>query len=732
MSPLRFGRAAIVAVLAFTFALQNAGAEISLAALIPAVTGQTATPLSVTLDGRSLGAIAISRPGATPLIEVGALATALKWQVTITPAGANVDDGSGLRALRVGSRFIREDGTDVETFDEPLVERNDRLMLAFPDALSFFSINGSFTATTIMLTGAVVSQTDIFTTKEVPEPINTRPKPKPAATPAPTFGSPFDPGLADMSVSLDLDGSSRFYRLGLASNTNFIHAHVNAAGIQTLGPPDGTVTLGAPTRNASFGEQADPLGGLILPGNGFEGGTLFSRNGDVATSFVAGRRTDGHTIIGVERALPGSNKSNTIAVVSQNGVYNQTVFRHAASYKPSWGSLSDEWLASERGIGAGVSAQTHGRTFLQSTLTFATGGLPVGINDAPVNIALGRNLSPATTVTSGFYTARGTPFAPYVGVQTSGSNLRLFANASPNVFTAGVSYLGPIGNVQLLTQPGINRLLELQSQLRFHHLEADINVATQSTSSEADVELETTHSGINLVTGFSTLSGGRSGPILGVSVPVSRSLALEVSERPGSIGKYALRFSVHAGLPPRRVRVVMFPLTVGIDGPGDAAPLRLLVDGIPTGQLGAGIRQATVKLTQGQHDVFVETLDGTSGSPSHSITMTAATTLQVTLFPERVIRGHVRFNATAAEIPPDASLSGIKLTVAPGGIVVDADADGNFLFPRQPLDPEAVLSVDQDTLPRGFEAPAPIRLGDAQNTIDVPLTPRRVERQVFH
>ena len=66
---------------------------------------------------------------------------------------------------------------------------------------------------------------------------------------------------------------------------------------------------------------------------------------------------------------------------------------------------------SERGVGAGITAQTHGRSFVISTVSFATGGLPVGADSSPVSIALGRYLTPATTVTTGLSIARETPLS---------------------------------------------------------------------------------------------------------------------------------------------------------------------------------------------------------------------------------------------------------------------------------------------------------------------------------
>jgi hypothetical protein len=723
---VRGGRfAARVFALAMALVLQSA------LSLDAAITPNGAGALPVTLDGKALGAIGLIRPGEAPLIQIEPLATALQWHVTTTAAGTELDDGTGKRLVRAGSRSVHEDGTDVEIFEDVPVVRSGHIALVFSDALAFFNLSGAYNATSITLTGSAVSQSSGFSASEIAKTVVASPTPAPVVTAAPVVGSPFEPGLADISLSLDSDGSQRFYRVGLASNTSVLHANVNAAGIQTLGSPDGTITIGGPARNASVGQLPDPVGGIILPGNGFEGATWFSRTARYAMTLIGGRRDDGRTMVGIERSSPNSSDNTTVAIISNNGAYEQTVLRHSHAYAEKWGSLIEEWLASERGFGAGLSAQTRGRAFLASTLTFVTDGLPIGPNSAPISIAAGYNASVATTFTSGFYAARGTPLSPYIGIQTGSPTIRLFANATPHLISTGLSYFGPLGNAQLLAEPANERLIEFQSQLRVHDLEADILIANQTTSSQADVELQTIHPGINLIGGFASISGGHSGPVVGISVPFSRSFAIEVSERPGSVGRYATRFSIHAGLPPRRSRVPRYPLTVTVDGVGATTPLRLLVDGVPVGQFTGAIRQTSVTLSRGPHDLYAETLDGASGSPSRHISLTEATTENLTLYPERVIRGRIRFSGAAAAIPPDASLAGIKLRIEPGGIVAEADADGNFLFPRQPLEPQAVLTVDPDTLPRGIDAPDPLLVGATGAPIDLPLLPRRVERQVF-
>jgi len=154
-----FGRrfAARVAALAFSIVLLS---SLSLAAA-------TATgTLPVSLDGKPLGAIAVARPGLQPLIEVETLATALQWRVTIGATGTDLDDGTGKRTLHAGSRSIQEDGTNVEVFDEPPTLRNGQLMLVLSDALSLFSIDGSYTTTLVRLTTTGSSQSSAFAATE--------------------------------------------------------------------------------------------------------------------------------------------------------------------------------------------------------------------------------------------------------------------------------------------------------------------------------------------------------------------------------------------------------------------------------------------------------------------------------------------------------------------------------------------------------------------------------------
>lgn len=165
------------------------------------------------------------------------------------------------------------------------------------------------------------------------------------------------------------------------------------------------------------------------------------------------------------------------------------------------------------------------------------------------------------------------------------------------------------------------------------------------------------------------------------------------------------------------------------DGASAGQSLRVLIDGAPFASFQNG--ETVVRVGPGSHDLFVETADGTLGSLSRSIEVQSATSARVALWPQRTVRGRVRFDVPAAQLPPELTLGGITVIIAPGNLSVDTDADGNFVFARQPFDPEAVIAVDPDTIPRGFAPPAPMALGDGAPLEVLLKSARRVERQIF-
>ena len=186
--------------------------------------------------------------------------------------------------------------------------------------------------------------------------------------------------------------------------------------------------------------------------------------------------------------------------------------------------------------------------------------------------------------------------------------------------------------------------------------------------------------------------------------------------RPSSGSQHAFRVATTFNIPrrgPKRAPTVA--MTVHIDGAEPGKALRLFVDGIPGRTFTGDTVRADVP--RGDHALSVESLDGTVGSqevPARIEASGVATTL--TLWPERSASGHL-------EIPdpsiagPGFTLGAIPVVIEPGAISVVTNADGTFVFPKQPMPPQARISIDDGALPRRVRGPAPIALGNDPVTI---------------
>jgi hypothetical protein len=85
--------------------------------------------------------VAGSAAKADPPVAIEPIAQKLGWTFKRTADGAILDDGTGAQTLRVGSRFVREDGTDVQLFDQPASDRNGHIELAISDAATLFHLS---------------------------------------------------------------------------------------------------------------------------------------------------------------------------------------------------------------------------------------------------------------------------------------------------------------------------------------------------------------------------------------------------------------------------------------------------------------------------------------------------------------------------------------------------------------------------------------------------------------
>ena len=300
--------------------------------------------------------------------------------------------------------------------------------------------------------------------------------------------------------------------------------------------------------------------------------------------------------------------------------------------------------------------------------------------------------------------------------------------ASKDTQTAVVSAYGNGSVAQLFASTGSQPTFGLRGSLALRGAQLDIDASHSPGTTGGTLQLRTTHPGINLAGGID-LSSGAARPLLGFIVPVTPSLSVETAMIRGTSGGTAIRLSIVAGFRNRKVRTPTFPLAITLDRAQATAPLRLFIDGAAVGLLRDG--RAKADITAGSHDVYVATTDGAFGSPQREIVAGVDRNVTVTLVPQLSLRGRVRFAARAGQVSTEVSLQGVHVILVPSGAHAVCDADGVFIFPRAPYDPQSQVLVDPSTVPPGFVAPAPSAM-DASAELDIPLDPARgVERQIF-
>jgi hypothetical protein len=681
--------------------------------------------LALTVDGVALRAPALARGAEQPLVPLDAVGAALGWRVVPLAGGARVSDQDRTIVVSVGSRLVREDGDARTLFAAPPLDRHGRLFLTAADAARLFGARVALAHGTVAFVRPVRLSAPMRVA-ELPRPASPRPSPTPRPVQARTAeGDPLGPGAGRLVVSLDRVGSTRLLQFASQTSSAGLQTSVSAAGVDRLGALGATVVLGSPARGVGLGLLPDPLGGAILRGSGFTGIVA----GAGRETLFAGRRLDGETELGAMLADPFGGGATTLAVLGRDGAYDQTIVRRSSHRHQPWGDFGSELMIGERGLGVGVSARTRGRTFVESSVAYATPGLPIGPDDAPISVDLGRHLSPATTLVGGAETGPRQPLAPFFGLSSGSGALLGSVFVSERALTASASYQTGAANLQFFTVPGPQRASGFSGALFLPAATLEASWTSALDARDASLTLRTVRRGLNLIAGAGLPSGGRLGPIVGASVPAGSGLALEGTVRPAGGGQTALRLALAVGIPGRRAaRVPTVPAAVlVVNGPADGA-MQLYVDGVPVRRF-SGAR-TTVEVARGAHAFAVRSGDGRLGSPDATVTVGAAgDPVELVVWPERAVRGRV-VAADTRSLGADFSLAGITVTIEPGGLTAQTDADGTFVFARRPFGPETSIGIDPSSLPRELRAPArePLAEGDIRLELDPAL---RIERQTF-
>ena len=698
---------------------------IALLGAVPAGAQGTLKPV-VWLDDTQLGTLAVLRSGGKdPLVALGPLAHALDWKIVRTSGTAVLNGHDRSLILTIGLRTVGEDGDPHAMFAEPPIDRGGQIYLSAHDAAKLFGLS-------LSTNGRLVFHRpqDISTNTEISE-IPASPTPHPTATPRvnrsnENGGDGATANAGRVLLSLDRTGSANVLNIQSETQGSFLATRLDSSGVNQVGPPDATVIVGDAKRNASIGYISDPLAGLIFGGGVYEGVDV--HNGIAGNDEFIGRRLDdGYSSFGAALSNPQDGTSNTLDVLMHGSSYAEMLLRRFAVWHEPWGDYSREFIIGDRGFGMGFGARTRGRTFVETAVTYASRGLPLGPNDAPIRVDLGRQLSDATTVVAGFEETPLTPFGPFVGISTHAQNLVAGISATNHEVSGSLAYHTANADIQGYTVPGVSRATGLEGTYYFPAVTIDAQSIDELGDNESFIEAHTNRPGLNLVTGVGFPSGGKAGPIGGVSIPVTHMLSIEGTLRPSASGPYRLHLGIAASIGRRRAASQpMVPANVRLEGAATHA-VRVFVDGAPAGTRSTSA--FTVQVTKGTHTFSAESIDGSEGSQDQSVNVEAAgDTVALALYPEQTVRGHLTLAPTAI-VPTDFSLAGITVLIEPGDIAVQTNADGTFFFPRQPIPQGATVAIDPASLPRELR-PGPGR--SLSDDVELAILPGlSVERQTF-
>ncbi|HEX3550308.1 MAG TPA: hypothetical protein VHT53_08035 [Candidatus Elarobacter sp.] len=707
-----------------SFALRTAAVVLLIANAALAVPARAAGgSLTVTLDGSELGTIARSRDDQTDVALVP-LARAAHWRCERRTRAVVLSGDDRVVELVVGSRAVREDGEPVAALRAPLFERAGVLYLAASDAARLFALHLAPSRSAIAFEHAArIDGAAVIDEVAKPSP---RPRPSVAPARATASASATPSGPADAGrilVSFERTAGVQMFRLSAEGRTGVVQSSFDASGIDRFGMPNATVQVGTAERGAAVGLMGDPLSGDVVGGGVFNGIEL--RRLDLGRAYFTGRRLDGLFESGVTFGEPSAG-ATTVAFVRDAAGVDDLVARREKRWHHAWGDFTAETMASERGFGIGAGARTSGRTFLESHVTLER-GLPVGPNEQPLTLDVGRHLSEATTIAGGAGTSGNGALLPFAAVSTRAGAMTASLSLANRSLTTSIAAATPAGSLQAYASGGAAPMLGVAGELTVRGVAVDINATSSAGTRDAQLVLRSTRTAVGAIAGVA-LDGGRFGPVVGLSIPVTPLIALEGTVRAAGPGGRSTRLAFAMRVPhaqPRAPRTVVATVHLDADGIAPGA-LRLLVDGVPARVANASALHAQV--TPGTHTFSVESTDGAFGSPPVTQTLSGPAVITLPLWPQRAVAGRVR-PADPQSVPADVALSGIVVTIAPGDATAVTDADGRFFFGKQAFPPDARVAVDPDTLPQELRAldATPLPAGD----VDLALPGRTVEAQRF-
>ena len=484
----------------------------------------------------------VSGTNPDPPVAIDAIAQQLGWTFHRTANGVVIDDGTGPQVLRIGSRLVDEDGSDIALFDQPASVRNGHVELAISDAATLFHLDVERSGSHVALVAPSAADADV---REVPRPAT--PPPAPVATPKPAAYTPppvVGGTAGTLAMSVEFDGSNRIYQTSLAGNAGAVRGALSSYGSAAVTNPVGSVTIGPPARYVGFGTVANPLAGSVISNGSLTGATAHVGNAGSDYDLAAGSSIGGDVYALSRTSGP---VTDALAYVNGYGGLGQALARHAIVATEPWGTLDYEALVGTHGTGEGIHARTKGKTFVEANLSATAGELPVLAGDVPSGAVIGEHLSAVTTVTAGYVRSIASPGSPTLGLSTRLGGLSLAGNVSEHWTNLTAGFAGSAAYGQFFASAGVSKVFGLTGGVALFHgalAEVDLNSSGGATSGIAQVR--TNHSGINLAAGVQ-LNNGQTRPLIGAVVPVAPTLSLEAGIVDGPSGRPALRIAVLAG-----------------------------------------------------------------------------------------------------------------------------------------------------------------------------------------
>ncbi len=681
--------------------------------------------LALVVNGRPAPRIVALREGMDLMIPLEATLDALHITHSRDGADVIVEISGTSYTLSPGSHIARQDGTEaLQLVFAPIVK--EQMYLAPADMANLLGVDVRVDGASVVVASDQPADADA-TVEERPVPrthvTDTR-YARTGATPAPTATEAPVAFVGRIGLTLVDSGGQQSTRLSLQGAGDTVRGSIAEQGSAGTSSTSGSVFLGDQHRSTTLGNLGDPLGGAVFQASGAIGVSLARNDGRL--NYTDALRSNGTRIYSFEnREL---FRSSEVAIAQANGTEQLLVGQRFHGQQGGLVYSADAWAGSN-GLAAGLSAKTTGRLFLQGSAAIATGDLPLQTGDLSREISLGFKATPALTVSGGAYSALGIPFSAFAAasLRTRFGSLGISQSRTETVLTADASNSARFVNFNYVRSDGsTSASVNAASGLRRGAVEFSAQTST-GNSGDTTLQWRAERLGPSLVAGVERVwSDGvvRLGAVAGVAFPIFGGLSLEATLHPLLRGN-GLRVSLVQDVVKHR-RVPTQHIALHLLQPAVAS--QLWVDGVPFARMKGS--DGTFDIPATSATVSVRSIDGKFGSPSVNLVRGSSARLDVPMWPIGVVRGRIVVE-NANPIDAQVSLEHALVMLEATGIVTEVRTDGSFEMPPQPIPPNAVVRIDEESLPDAFSAgPSVAASGDGETILTIHGR-RTVERKSF-